>query len=421
MPHHIVPSALAIATLMIVPTASAQTPASDTLRLSVAVATARALNPTVTAARLRADAALERIPQAGVWSDPQLTLGLMNRPLGGFGAGERMTMNQVQLSQAIPWPGKRGQARQQAEHLAQAEAEDAAEVELTLVGRVTARYVEVAAIDRTITIMARTRELLREFFEVTRSRYAVGESPQQDLLQAQVAVARMTEEITVMEQSRIAAAARLNALLGGDDPTSIGALELPAIGDAPLSLDSLMARAVANRPAFRSANERQLAAGAAVRAAKLEMRPDITVALGYGQRPQFDDMASLMVGFSLPLRAGSRQRPLRREMEAMEAAKTADLHELHTETLADLTAARAEVDRARRLSDLYASAILPQARASVEAALSAYRVGQVDYMTLVENEMTVNRYEIELVRITAQYHEAMARIVSLTGDTEVTP
>jgi outer membrane protein TolC len=132
-------------------------------------------------------------------------------------------------------------------------------------------------------------------------------------------------------------------------------------------------------------------------------------------------MASLMVGFSLPLRAGSRQRPLRREMEAMEAAKTADLRELYTETLAELTAARAEVDRAHRLSDLYASAILPQARASVEAALSAYRVGQVDYMTLVENEMTVNRYEIELVRITAQYHEAMARIESLTGATEVTP
>ena len=51
----------------------------------------------------------------------------------------------------------------------------------------------------------------------------------------------------------------------------------------------------------------------------------------------------------------------------------------------------------------------------MESALSAYRVGQVDYMTLVENEMTVNRYEIESVRLAAQYHQAVARIDALLG------
>lgn len=424
MPHHFVPSALAIASLLLLPPASsglgAQAPAADTLRLADAIATARAMNPALGAARLRADAALERIPQAGAWSDPQLTLGLMNRPLSGFGADERMTMNQVQLSQAIPWPGKRGAARTRAEHLAAAVTEDAAEADRALVRRVTARYVEVAAADRMVTIMERTRELLRDFFEVTRSRYAVGESPQQDVLQAQVAVARMTEDLTVMQQSRVAAAARLNALLGGDGLAAVGALELPAIGEAPPPLDSLMARAVATRPALRSAQERELAAAAGVRAAELEMRPDLTVALAYGQRPQYGDMTSLMVGISLPIRAGARQRPLRREMAAAAAAESAGVREIHNETLAQLIEARAEVERARRLGDLYATAILPQARASVEAALSAYRVGQVDYMTLVENQMTVNRYEIEVVRITAQYHEAMAQIASLVGTPEAT-
>lgn len=424
MPHHTVPSTLAVAWLLLGASASgglgAQSPATDTLRLAEAIATARAQNPALTAARLRADAALERIPQAGAWSDPELTLGLMNRPLAGFGAGERMTMNQVQLSQAIPWPGKRGAARTAATHRAAAETEDAADAERALVLGVTSRYLEVAAIDRTITIMERTRELLRDFFEVTRSRYASGESPQQDVLQAQVAVARMTEDLAVMEQSRIAGVARLNALLGTDGLAAVGDLELPAVGDPPPPLDTLMAWAVATRPVLRSARERQLAAAAAVRAAELEMRPDITVGLAYGQRPQFDDMTSVMVGVSLPIRAGSRQRPLRREMAALEAAEAAGVREVENATLAALIEARAEVERARRLGDLYATAILPQAHAAVEAALSAYRVGQVDYMTIVENQMTVNRYEIEVIQITAQYHEAMARIAALVGTAEVT-
>ncbi len=126
-------------------------------------------------------------------------------------------------------------------------------------------------------------------------------------------------------------------------------------------------------------------------------------------------MATLMVGITLPIWSGSRQAPLRREMAATEAMERALAGELANETFAALTEARADAEQARALGTLYTTAILPQARAGVEAALSAYRVGQVDYSTLVESEMTVNRYEIELVHLTAQYHQAVARIDALLG------
>ena len=76
---------------------------------------------------------------------------------------------------------------------------------------------------------------------------------------------------------------------------------------------------------------------------------------------------------------------------------------------------RAAADRARALSELYANAVLPQARAAVESALSAYRVGRVDYTTLINNELTVNRYEIEAVQLTAEYHQAVAELEALVG------
>jgi outer membrane protein TolC len=59
--------------------------------------------------------------------------------------------------------------------------------------------------------------------------------------------------------------------------------------------------------------------------------------------------------------------------------------------------------------------VLPQAQAAVESSLSAYRVGSVDYMTLVQNELTVNRYEIEGIRLTAEYHQALAQVEALVG------
>jgi cobalt-zinc-cadmium efflux system outer membrane protein len=188
--------------------------APDTLRLAAAVAAVQQANPMLQAARLRADAAADRVSPAGALPDPSLSFGLMNRPIDGFGTDQPMTMNQVQLTQMLPWPGKLGFGKQQAEHLARAGALDAQETEAQLVSRTKATYNELAYIDRAIAIMQRTRDLLRDFYQVSQTRYAVGEGLQQDVLQAQVAIARMTADVTVMQQERVAMAARLNALMG---------------------------------------------------------------------------------------------------------------------------------------------------------------------------------------------------------------
>lgn len=388
---------------------------ADTLQLAEAIQIARQANPSLHAARLQADAMAERVSQAAALPDPQLQFALMNRPVNGFGTAERMTMNQVQLTQMLPWPGKLRFGKERARHLAVAEAFTAEDAEVQLVSRVKTAYYELAYMDRAIAIMERTRDLLRSFFEVSQSMYAVGEGLQQDVLQAQVAVARMTEDLTVMRQDRVAVAARLNALLGRAATEPIGALELPSADRPIAAVDSLVVVALVRRPALQAAHARTQAAEAGYRAARRELFPDIMVSLAYGQRPQFDDMATVMIGVSLPLWAGGRQLPMRREMAAMQASEEAMARDLYNETFAELTELRAEAERARELARLYATAVLPQARAAVESALSAYRVGRVDYMTLVENEMTVNRYEIESVRLAARYHQAVARIDALLG------
>jgi outer membrane protein TolC len=395
-------------------TAAQQIP-PDTLRLADAVALARGDNPALQSARLAADAAAERVGPAGAWSDPMVSFGLMNRPLDGFGTGEAMTMNSIQLTQRIPWPGKLGYARERAERLADAKALDADETERQLVARVTSAYYQLAFMDRGLTVMRETRDLLRDFLDVSSTRYAVGEGLQQDVLQAQVAVARMTEDITVMEQNRIAMAARLNALLGRDATVPVDALVLPEPAGVLPPVDSLMVRAAVERPALGAARERAMAAAAGYRSARRQLYPDFTVTLGYGQRPQYTDMATIMVGVSVPIFAGGSQLPLRRELAAEQAAREAQERDLYNETFARLTELRADAERAARLAALYRDAILPQARAAVESAFSAYRVGKVDYMTLVDNELTVNRYEIESLRLAADYQRNLAELEAMVG------
>ncbi|HEY6061046.1 MAG TPA: TolC family protein [Gemmatimonadales bacterium] len=395
---------------------AAQIVTPDTLTLAAATSLALTANPMLRASRFAADAATQRVGPAGTLPDPQLQFGLMNRMVSQFGSTmDPMTMNQVQLMQMLPWPGKLGSARRAAAHTADAARADAEDQALMLAAQVRMAYFEVGAADRSLDVMRRTQGLLRDFLQVSTTMYAVGDAVQQDVLRAQVEVARMGEEITRMEQERVAMAARLNALLGREAGVPIPAVELPEPGAEPPPADSLIALALTHRPALRAGAERVSAADAALSGARRELYPDLQVGVAYQARPAYDNMVSLMVGITLPIFAGSRQLPMRRQMAAMRDMSAAELLSLRNETIARIIETRARAVRDADLARLYRSSILPQARGAVQAALGSYRVGRVSFMQLVDNQMTVNRYEIETIRLLADYQQAAGELIALTG------
>jgi hypothetical protein len=106
---------------------------------------------------------------------------------------------------------------------------------------------------------------------------------------------------------------------------------------------------------------------------------------------------------------------MRREMAAMRDMSQAELLSLRNETIARIIETRARAAQDRALGQLYRTSILPQARSAVQAALSSYRVGRVPFMTLVDNQMTVNRYETEAYRYLADYHQALGELEALVG------
>jgi outer membrane protein TolC len=396
--------------------AAAQRALTDTLRLRAVLEIAGDSNPMLGAARLAAVAAQERVGPAGALPDPQLQFGLMNRMASDFGSTtDPMTMNQVQLMQMLPWPGKLGGARAAAQHSAAAASADAEEQLRMLRAQVRMAYYDLAYADRALAVMRETQSLLRQFQEVSTTMYAVGTAVQQDVLSAQVEVARMTEEIARMEQERLAAAARLNTLLGRPTVTPFSVLELAEPTRELPPADTLVAWALAGRPALRAGAERVAAAEASLGAARRELYPDFQIGVQYQQRPQFPDMMSVMVGVNLPIFAGSKQLAMRRQMAAMWDMSQAELRSLQNETSARIIETRARAVRDRNLATLYRTSIIPQARAAVHASVASYRVGRLAFMQLIDNQMTVNRYETESYRLTADYQQAVGELEALVG------
>ena len=85
------------------------------------------------------------------------------------------------------------------------------------------------------------------------------------------------------------------------------------------------------------------------------------------------------------------------------------------ELLAKLRQQVAIAEQSRESVRLYETGILPQARLAVEAALAAYRVNRVDFLMLLDSQMTVFNYEINHAKAHGAFNKALAEIDQLTG------
>ncbi len=407
--------AAGLAAAVLLKPASAQ--AQDSLSLSAVHAALEAGTPRVTAALAAARAATERIAPSRRPPDPELQFGLMNRELPGFGLSDPLGMNQIQLMQMIPVAGKLGLAAGVQRARAAAATAQADEVGWVERSRATMAFYEIYAADRSIQIMRETQRLLHDLVRTSETMYAVGDARQADVLRAQVELARVTGDLVRMEAMRTSAAARLNAVLDRPAMSPVGpAAEPPWVTELP-STDSLVSLALTRRPMLLAGNETLRAASLSERLARRELWPDLEVGLQYGWRGMEDGtmhMASLMLGVRVPIWAGSRQQAMRREALAMREMASADLQAMEADTRGRVGELTASIARAQRLRALYTGSILPQAEATAASALAAYRVGRVDFMTLLEAQMSVNQYRQDTVNAAAELGQAIAELEMLT-------
>ncbi|MEO6068402.1 MAG: TolC family protein [Gemmatimonadota bacterium] len=389
------------------------------LRLGDLYRSLPAASPRIAAATALARAAEFRIAPARRPPDPQVQVGWMNRMLPGLERNDPLGMDQIQVMQMLPVAGQLGLAGRAASERAAAEHARATDVEWEVRARAAMAYYDLYRMDRSLVVAHETLRLLQDLLKQAETMYGVGEGRQADVLRAQVEVARMTEEILRMEADRLGAAARLNALVARSPYQVIGTPMLPRFPVELPPLDSLIANADARRPMVQVAQANVRAADADAKRARREIWPDLQVGVQYGQRPMADGstdrMVSLMLGASVPIFAGSRQLAMRREAEAMRTMVGAELEEMRADTRGRVGELHAVVERARRLGDLYRGTILPQADATVLSARAAYRVGAVDFMTVLDDQMTVNRYRQDLIALDAERGQSLAELEMLLG------
>jgi outer membrane protein, heavy metal efflux system len=393
--------------------------AQRTMTLDEAYRIARARNPSLHAVRAAADAVATRESSAALLPDPELQVGVMNLSLPGLSADMPSSMAPaIQAMQMIPTAGKlrlNGTIARQNSAIAESSAD---ETWWEVRTRVAMAFYEIHEVDAQVAVMEETLDWLRQFEQVATSMYSVGGGRQSDVLRAGVDVARMRADLARVVAMRTAATGRLNALLDRPAEAVVAGVTLGALPAELPDADELARWAEETRPML--ARGRLVVDQGITREslARREIWPDVSVGVQYGQRPTAmgtEHMGSLMLGFTLPMYAGRRQLPMREEAGAMRGMAVAELAEMRAEVRALIASTLAGLDRNRTLLNLYRTEVLPQAEANVTSAFSAYRVGRVDFMTLLDAQMTLNEYRQELHVLVAGYGRLVAELEMIVG------
>ena len=393
-----------------------QPDAQLSLSLDELVQEALEKNPEAQSALHTVNALRRRVPQVKTLPDPVVGIGWAGN-LAPFStmSGDPSSYRGVTVSEQFPYPGKLKLQGAIADKEADAAQADYEAIRRRVTAEVKAAFYDYFYFDKAIQTTTKNKDLLEKLSKIAEARYRVGKAMQQDVLRSQVEVSLLIEKLTVLEQQKETAQARINTFLLRAPEAPLP--PAPEVEPATMkySLDELYALAGDNDTAVQRNQRMVERSRLSVALAQKQYRPDFGVSYMYQQRTAQPDMNGVTFSVNIPVfyRSKQRQGVAEASENLISAEKMRDnrQNEVRFELKQQYLAAKAS----ERLLTLYSKGVVPQSSLALESSMSSYQVGNVDFLSLVANFTTLLDYEIDYYRQLADYQTALARIESLTG------
>ncbi len=391
-------------------TGAAEQSSTEEKRLSLAslVQETVEMNPEIKAAAQRLEAAKAVIPQVQTLPDPKINLEYRDLT-------ERETMYGV--TQELPFPGKLGLKGEVASREADQLEQEYLAVRLRVISALKQAYYELHFVHKSFEIVEKNKELLRQFEETAKARYAVGQGAQQDVFRAQAEVSRVLARLATLEQRKQSLHADINRLLNRPPAAPLGRPEEIHMKKPNRNLEELSARIDSGAPLLRAQVKGVERGDKAVDLARREYYPDFEVgAMGLHEEPTGTEGYRVMLNIKVPLYYATKQREGVREAVAGREAARDELQAVRQELLFRMKDNIAQSGRSEELVAVLEGAIIPQGRLALASAQAGYGVGKVDFLTLLNSLLTLQESEIELHGEIVEHEKALARIEEIIGE-----
>lgn len=392
-----------------------QTSSPTVTRSDDLVAEAMKNNPEIRAAFAQVDVMRARISQAGTLDDPELKL--MREGMPDFKYNEAM-YSRLELMQMIQFPTKLGTQKDLASIQTKSAQNEQIEKINEVLSKLKSIYVELWFIQQSIALAQENSQLMKQFLSVAQTKYTTGQVPLQDILKAQIEITMIENELISLRQKELSMKAMLMSLLNRDSKDTISATVMPSEVSFALNLDSLLSFALHNRPMIVKDSLMVDESKTMLSMAKQEYLPDFKFGIERMTEPMGSFTGwSVSAGITLPFAPWTLGKASARVDEANAAiirsnASYTSTQNMVVSSIKDLFY-RAEATKEQL--DKYNSSILPQAKQSVQASLTAYQTETTDFLMLIDAYRTLVNLSKEYFMTRMQFEQNVAELEREVG------
>ncbi len=382
-------------------------------------------NPELKSSQARWQMFASKAKQASSLDDPMLMFKLQNML-----AREPFVFNKdpqsakvVGISQQIPFWGKRALKQEIAEYEGESFRWANEERKLELTRMIKETYYQLWAIDKSLAIVDKNLRVMSDFVTIAESKYSVGQGVQQDIYKANLEKSKMLDMQITLRQKRRSLEANLNYLVYRPMDTIVEAIADFPLPEVRASAEQLNKLALEKRPQIKSLASLTSKGQASHRLAQKEFYPDFNLSFEYMFKEAVStemvndpgyNMFSVGLTFNLPFQQ-ERRRAMLAESRSETIMATEELNGLKSNISFSINDTLAQLERRRKLVELYRGGIIPQAEQSLESAVISYRVNKVDFLTLLDGRVNLFNYERELYESQAEYMINLAKLEAVVG------
>lgn len=387
--------------------------------LAILIEEAERGDPAIRSAETAASAAALAAPQVASLPDAQVTLQQFSvgspRPFAGYTNSDFAYIG-AGISQQLPYPGKlklRGEVADRDAATAKAHIDVVRNDEIE---KLKLAYFQLAYLQQSLTLLQQNDALLQQVAQEATAHYSSGMGNQQDVLRAQLERTKILRDISMHHRLAGQTEAEIKRILRRNQDS-------PDIIAEPLSAtflrytaSELLGKVEAQNPNLAEDSTMIQRNQVAVEAAQKEFRPDFQLSYMFEQPdPKFRDYFMLSVSMNLP-----RRKP----RQAALAQARVNVERTRQDRDADLQNALAEVQKqyvtaktAEEQLLIDRDGLIPQAQATIQAALAAYQSNRADFESVLSSVSDVLNLNLEYQQTLLDHETALVQLERLTGET----
>ena len=162
--------------------------------------------------------------------------------------GDPSSYRSVGAMQMLPYPGKLRLKGEIAGKEMEAAAADHEAVRRKVASQAKSTFFDYFYYDKALQVALKDKDLLQQLSKISEARYRVGKAMQQDVLKSQTEISILLQKITILQQRRAVAQARLNVLMARSPESPLPPAADVALTPSSRSLDDLYQLAEKNEP-----------------------------------------------------------------------------------------------------------------------------------------------------------------------------